>query len=57
MQSDWFSPATIVFLSYPYYPKIEGTGLEGKVEWDNIAQMLTSDAEAIWPENKRLAAS
>ncbi|KAI5680856.1 hypothetical protein M9H77_02083 [Catharanthus roseus] len=49
-----FSLANIAhYLSCPHN-NIEGTGLEEKVNFDEIAKVLTGDAGAIWPETNKL---
>lgn len=42
-----FSSTNIVdFLSYPHYPKIEGTGLKEDFDPDEVAKDLTGEVDA-----------
>lgn len=45
------------FMSCPHYEDLEGTSLEGDIEWNTIAHVLTGDKKATWPANNTLAVS
>lgn len=50
-----FFPANIVdFLRCPYYIEIERTALDGEVDLDEVAKVLTGDDNVQWPNNNRL---
>lgn len=50
-----FTQANIVeFMWCPHYPEVKGIGLEGEIDWDEVAKVLTDDEKATWPDTNRL---